>query len=321
MPALFCGVSGSSNELQHAGCDFRNRANVPVFQNRAQLVHQIPFMLCESLSFDTPGVVTRCPINKLLVCFMHVATFINPVPETHTLPMNQSFDSYLGWDVEEHDAREIQLGTRQPTDDASTENPVPLWPQITTDQFVSLLIWALFLKWWIGGSMEVVVTIEERNIQSQCKGSAQCGCAAARGSDHVDSIFRHALHIPQTTRITGLRELTLISKTTGHRRSRACGGVTLVLGTGLWRKSPLCEIGISRSSVYQMTDSREQARGRRSTVPSGSQHRDGQEELEPTDRNDAPLTTRRCLALATIIPLRKATTGASQPAMHVHGRP
>ena len=169
--------------------------------------------------------------------------------------------------------------------------------------------------------MEVVVTIEERNIQSQCKGSAQCGCAAARGSDHVDSIFRHALHIPQTTCITGLRELTLISKTTGHRRSRACGGVTLVLGTGLWRKSPLCEIGISRSSVYQMTDSREQARGRRSTVPSGSQYSDGLEELEPTDRNDAPLATRRCLALATIIPLRKATTGASQPAMHVNGRP
>jgi hypothetical protein len=33
------------------------------------------------------------------------------------------------------------------------------------------------------------------------------------------------------------------------------------MGIGLWGSSPLCEIGISRRSVYQMTTSREQARG------------------------------------------------------------
>jgi len=33
------------------------------------------------------------------------------------------------------------------------------------------------------------------------------------------------------------------------------------MGIGLWGLSPLCEIGISRRSVYQMTTSREQARG------------------------------------------------------------
>ncbi len=33
------------------------------------------------------------------------------------------------------------------------------------------------------------------------------------------------------------------------------------MGKGLWGLSPLCEIGISRRSVYQMTTSREQARG------------------------------------------------------------
>jgi hypothetical protein len=37
--------------------------------------------------------------------------------------------------------------------------------------------------------------------------------------------------------------------------------VTPVMGIGLWGLSPLCEIGISRKSVYQMTTSREQARG------------------------------------------------------------
>ena len=36
---------------------------------------------------------------------------------------------------------------------------------------------------------------------------------------------------------------------------------TPVMGIGLWGSSPLCEIGISRRSVYQMTTSREQARG------------------------------------------------------------
>ena len=33
------------------------------------------------------------------------------------------------------------------------------------------------------------------------------------------------------------------------------------MGIGFWGLSPLCEIGISRKSVYQMTTSREQARG------------------------------------------------------------
>jgi hypothetical protein len=35
---------------------------------------------------------------------------------------------------------------------------------------------------------------------------------------------------------------------------------TPVMGIGLWGLSPLCEIGISRRAVYQMTTSREQAR-------------------------------------------------------------
>jgi hypothetical protein len=33
------------------------------------------------------------------------------------------------------------------------------------------------------------------------------------------------------------------------------------MGISLWGSSPLCEIGISRRSIYQMTASREQARG------------------------------------------------------------
>ena len=36
---------------------------------------------------------------------------------------------------------------------------------------------------------------------------------------------------------------------------------TPVMGISLWGSSPLCEIGISRRSVYQMTTSREQALG------------------------------------------------------------
>ena len=36
---------------------------------------------------------------------------------------------------------------------------------------------------------------------------------------------------------------------------------TPVMGISLWGSSPLCEIGISRRSVYQMKTSREQARG------------------------------------------------------------
>ena len=37
--------------------------------------------------------------------------------------------------------------------------------------------------------------------------------------------------------------------------------ITPVMGIGLWGSSPLCEIGISRRSIYQTTTSREQARG------------------------------------------------------------
>ena len=37
--------------------------------------------------------------------------------------------------------------------------------------------------------------------------------------------------------------------------------ITPVMGIGFWGLSPLCEIGISRRSVYQLTTSREQALG------------------------------------------------------------
>ena len=51
----------------------------------------------------------------------------------------------------------------------------------------------------------------------------------------------------------------------------------------LWRQERLC--------------------GRRSAVSSGSQHGDGMEECQPTQRNDAIAATRRSLGLATIVPL------------------
>ena len=43
--------------------------------------------------------------------------------------------------------------------------------------------------------------------------------------------------------------------------------------------------------------------GRGAAVSSGSQHGDGLEELEPTDRDDATAATRRRFGLATIVPL------------------
>ncbi len=46
-----------------------------------------------------------------------------------------------------------------------------------------------------------------------------------------------------------------------------------------------------------------QIRGRRTAASSDSQHGDGLEELEPTDRNDATLATRGRLGVATIVPL------------------
>ncbi len=45
---------------------------------------------------------------------------------------------------------------------------------------------------------------------------------------HFQELLRQSAAIEErivrTTRITGRRELTLISKSTGHRRSRACDG-------------------------------------------------------------------------------------------------
>ena len=65
---------------------------------------------------------------------------------------------------------------------------------------------------------------------------------------------------------------------------------------------------LSRTETYPRRSVRnlrrqERIRGRSSTVPSGSQHGDGLEELEPTDRNDATAATSRRLGLATIVPL------------------
>ena len=56
-------------------------------------------------------------------------------------------------------------------------------------------------------------------------------------------------------------------QSTKHTSKRLDRGLRLqrfgtpVMGIDLWGLSPLCEIGISRRSVYQMTTSREQARG------------------------------------------------------------
>jgi hypothetical protein len=47
----------------------------------------------------------------------------------------------------------------------------------------------------------------------------------------------------------------------GRSDASVHGFGTPVMGIGLWGLGPLCEIGISRRSVYQMTTSREQARG------------------------------------------------------------
>ena len=54
----------------------------------------------------------------------------------------------------------------------------------------------------------------------------------------------------------------MVSKIEGGRPATSVHGYgTPVMGIGLWGSSPLCEIGITRRSVYQMTTSREQARG------------------------------------------------------------
>jgi hypothetical protein len=96
---------------------------------------------------------------------VHVTTFVYPVPKTHTLPMPQSLDSYSGWDIEKNDACEIQYGTRYQIAYAASEHPTRIRPQISTDQLVSLFSRSLSLERWIARSVEVVVTIEVRNIQ------------------------------------------------------------------------------------------------------------------------------------------------------------
>ena len=57
------------------------------------------------------------------------------------------------------------------------------------------------------------------------------------------------------------REVTLPRATNPTESLGASTWGTPVMGIGLWGLSPLCEIGISRRTVYQMTTSREQARG------------------------------------------------------------
>ena len=79
------------------------------------------------------------------------------------------------------------------------------------------------------------------------------------------------------------------------------------------RMREICTYGLTRrrarpvrpSLLYWFPALRRQERvcGRGSTVPCGSQHGDGLEELEPTHRNDATPAPRRSLGLATIVPL------------------
>jgi hypothetical protein len=50
---------------------------------------------------------------------------------------------------------------------------------------------------------------------------------------------------------------------------------TPVMGISLWGSSPLCEIGISRRSVYQMATSREQALGEGNCASEGDRAWEG----------------------------------------------
>lgn len=143
------------------------------------MIPQVRLVPRQSLAFDISVIVTRCPINKLFVCIEHIATFGDPIPETNWLSKSQSFDSYRSWDVEKNNACEIQNGTRRPSDDAANENPAPVRPQVSMHHLVSFLSKSLFLKRWVGGSVEVVVAIKERNIQGGGNRSTQCGSATA----------------------------------------------------------------------------------------------------------------------------------------------
>ena len=65
----------------------------------------------------------------------------------------------------------------------------------------------------------------------------------------------------QNDRIQPVRAVnsTQVNTADKGRRVHAIGAP--VMGIGLWGLSPVCEIGISRRSVYQMTASREQSLG------------------------------------------------------------
>lgn len=105
--AWCCGVSGGANGLQYTCSDIWYRVYVAVYQDGATLVRQISLMHCQSLTFDVTFVVSRCPVNKLSMCFLHITTFSNAAAETCQFPSSQSFDSRRSWNVEKYDAREI----------------------------------------------------------------------------------------------------------------------------------------------------------------------------------------------------------------------
>jgi len=65
----------------------------------------------------------------------------------------------------------------------------------------------------------------------------------------------------RTSTVTEHPQVRSQKSKTPDRMLRCTVLCTPVMGIGLWGLSPLCEIGISRRSVYQMTTSREQARG------------------------------------------------------------
>ncbi len=94
-----------------------------------------------------------------------------------------------------------------------------------------------------------------------------------------------------------------------------------VMGIGLWGLSPLCEIGISRRSVYQMTTPREQARGEGNCRRvSDRQSAQTKVPLRNLFRNAEPISaTQKSKIIRTILksPLARLTTTYSYTSLRI----
>ncbi len=108
-------------------------------------------MALQGFSFDVTDVISRRPLQELLVVRVHIAAFVDSITESLMLTLSQALQTEFRRDVEKHDMREVKFWIRVPAHDTAAQNPCSRSWHIASHHFVSFLWRARILKWRITG--------------------------------------------------------------------------------------------------------------------------------------------------------------------------